>query len=75
MQPMKLLKQILQLIATISFLAGTSAMFAAKIAAWQGGVFLSRAEHHWFNDSITAFLLSINLLLLMVILLKNTTSD
>ena len=72
---MKLIKQILRVIAIFSFLAGTLAMFAAKIAAWEGGVFLSRAEQHWFNDSITAFLLSINLLILMAMLLKNTTNE
>ena len=49
-------------IAGISFLAGVLAMFAAKIAAWQGGIFLSRTELHWFNDSITAFLLAIALI-------------
>ena len=49
-------------VAALSCAAGTLAMFAAKLAAFEGGTFLYRAETHWFNDAITAFLLSINLL-------------
>jgi len=52
-------------IAILSCLAGTLAMFAAKIASYEGGTFLFRTETHWFYDSITAFLLSISLVALM----------
>ena len=54
-----------------SFL-GVLAMMAAKIAASQGGMFLSRTEIHWFNDSITVLLLSISISVLLIVeYLKN----
>lgn len=59
--------KILYGIAVISSIAGILAMFAAKIAAWQDGLFFFRPESHWFIDSISAFLLSINLLAFVVI--------
>ena len=59
--------QILYGIAGFSFVMGTLAMFAAKIAAYEGGTFFYRPELHWFNDSMTAFLLSINLVALLVL--------
>lgn len=58
---MKIVK-ILYGVAILSCTAGILAMLAAKIASYEGGVFLFRTELHWFNDSITAFLLSLNLL-------------
>jgi hypothetical protein len=61
---------ILYGIAIVSSAAGILAMFAAKIAAYERGIFLSRIEAHWFNDSITAFLLSLNLLAFMFLIQK-----
>ena len=56
------IEKILYCVAILSCIAGILAMFAAKIAANESGVFLLRTELHWFNDSISAFLLSLNLL-------------
>ncbi|HEY4474076.1 MAG TPA: hypothetical protein VI957_02860 [Candidatus Paceibacterota bacterium] len=70
---MNKINPILYGVATLSCLAGILAMFAGKIAAMQGGIFLLRAETHWFNDSITAFLLSINLLLFAIVIKNNNT--
>lgn len=59
------LNTVIYAIAILSTVMGTLAMFAAKIASYEGGTFLFRSETHWFYDSITAFLLSISLVALM----------
>ena len=46
---------------------GTLAMVAAKVAAYNNGMFLFRSELHWFGDSVTAFLLSITTLMFLVL--------
>ena len=72
---MNKINQILYGVATLSCLSGILAMFAGKIAAMEGGMLLLRAESHWFNDSITAFLLSINLLLFAIAIKNNNVRN
>ena len=61
----KFFNTVVYALAILSCVAGTLAMFAAKVASYEGGIFLFRSETHWFYDSITAFLLSISLVALM----------
>lgn len=61
----------MQVISIIAATTATVSMFLAKAAAFYGGVFLSRSETHWFQDSISAFLLSITALLMLIVLRAN----
>ncbi len=70
---MKSYLKILYGIAIVSCVAGVLAMFAGKTASMGGGIFLFRAETHWFSDSITAYLLSVNLLLFTIVLRMKST--
>lgn len=61
-----ILNTLLRIVSIVAAIAGTVSMALAKIAAAYGGAFLSRSETHWFNDSVTAFLLSIACTLLLL---------
>jgi hypothetical protein len=63
--------KVLQIISVISATTGTLAMFIAKLASANGGFILYRTETHWFNDSITSFLLSIICILFSIQIIYN----
>ena len=63
--------KILQVVISVSIIAGVLAMFAAKIASWRGGIFLFRTETHWFNDSITALLTAISIGVFILVYLQS----
>lgn len=61
----------LQVISIGAAIAATGSMFLAKAAAFYESDLLSRSESHWFQDSISAFLLSITALLFLLVFRSN----